>query len=141
MRGYHFLYQMADLGRQGVVMTHWKSTLEMGLVGSEATKWDCFCRALDHEGIFLSDSLDELVWTGSNSSGVITTKNAYDAIASKIWTRSDKWWHNSLWKWDLALKLKLFTWLLMENMILTWENLQRRGRQGPGHLCSLSSRF
>jgi hypothetical protein len=32
----------------------------------------------------LTDSLDELVWTGNLSMGVMTTKNAYDTIASKI---------------------------------------------------------
>jgi hypothetical protein len=98
MRGFHFLYRMADLDKHGVVMAHWKSTMEMDLVGSKATEWDRLCRALDHAGIFLSNSLDELVWTGSNSSGIITAKNAYDSIASKIWTHSEKWWHNSLWK-------------------------------------------
>jgi hypothetical protein len=136
LKGCHFLYQMEDAGRQGVVMAHWKSDSEMGLVGSEATEWDRFCRALDHAGIYLTDSLDELIWTRGNASGVITAKNAYDAIASKIWNRSENWWHCTLWKWDLAPKLKLFTWILLENRILTWENLQRRGRHGPG-LCVL----
>jgi hypothetical protein len=37
----------------------------------------------------------------------------------------------NLWDWDLAPKLKLFTWLIMENKILTWDNLQHRGWSGP----------
>ena len=90
----------------------------MGLGGLEAEEWEDYRRALAHEGILLTDSLEELVWTGNLSMGVMTTKNAYDAIALNIWTRSINWWHNSLWKWDLTRKLKLFTWLLMENKIL-----------------------
>jgi ribonuclease HI len=36
----------------------------------------------------------------------------------------------------LSLKLKLFIWLLAENKILTWKNLQKRGWKGPG-ICIL----
>jgi hypothetical protein len=126
---------------QRTLQSQWKVVGEMGLVGMEAEEWEEFCRAMIHEGIFLSDNPDELVWTGNTSSGVISAKNAYDAIARKIWTRSTYWWHNSLWKWDFPHKLKLFTWLLMENTILTWENLQRRGRQGSRHLFPLQTKL
>jgi len=54
-------------------------------------------------------SLDELILIGGNASGVIISKNAHDAIVSKIWNRSENWFHYILWKWDLAPKLKLFT--------------------------------
>jgi hypothetical protein len=42
-----------------------------------------------------------------------------------------------LWKWDCPLKIKLFAWLVAENKILTWKNLQKRGWVGPRicHLC------
>jgi len=86
---------------------------------------------LDHAGIYLTKSTKELIWTRGNVSGNITTKNSYDAITSKIWNRSKKWRHYSLWKWDMAPKIKLFTWLLLEKKIITWENLQKRGKLGP----------
>jgi hypothetical protein len=43
-----------------------------------------------------------------------------------------------MWKWDMAQKIKLFTWLSIENKILTWDTLQRKGWEGPNicHLCS-----
>jgi hypothetical protein len=34
------------------------------------------------------------------------------------------------------VKIKLFCWLIAENKILTWKNLQKRGWKGPG-MCSL----
>jgi hypothetical protein len=42
-----------------------------------------------------------------------------------------------MWIWNLVLKIKLFIWLAMENKILTWDNLQGRGWEGPNicHLC------
>jgi hypothetical protein len=45
-------------------------------------------------------------------------------------------WRRKLWKWDCPLKIKLFTWLVAENKILTWKNLQKRGWVGPG-ICFL----
>jgi hypothetical protein len=46
----------------------------------------------------------------------------------------------AMWKWNVPLKIKLFTWLLAENKILSWEILQRRGFSGPGIclLCKLN---
>lgn len=32
-----------------------------------------------------------------------------------------------MWKWDLSQKIKLFIWLSVENRILTWDILQRKG--------------
>jgi hypothetical protein len=122
-------------------MAHWKSDLELGLVGTEVAEWDNLYRALDHVGIYLTDSPNELIWTRGNVLGNITTKNAYDSITSNIWNHRKNWWHYSLWKWDMAPKIKHFTWLLLENKIITWENLQKRGKLGLGFfvLCKQDS--
>jgi hypothetical protein len=50
-------------------------------------------------------------------------------------------WRKALWSWSCPLKIKLFTWLVVENKILTWDILQRRGFKGPGRcqLCNQSS--
>jgi len=46
-----------------------------------------------------------------------------------------------LWSWSYTLKIKLFTWIVVENKILTWDILQRCGFRGPGkcQLCNQSS--
>jgi hypothetical protein len=36
-----------------------------------------------------------------------------------------------VWKWQIPLRIKLFSWLLFENKILTWDNLSKRGFCGP----------
>jgi hypothetical protein len=40
-----------------------------------------------------------------------------------------KFWYE-LWEWKLPLKVKVFIWLLLEERILTWDNLTKRGFQG-----------
>jgi hypothetical protein len=67
----------------------------------------------------------------------LTAKNVYNALASKLWIPNICGWQRTLWDWDLAPKIKLFTWLLLEDKILTWDNLQRRGWSGPSicYLC------
>jgi hypothetical protein len=84
---------------------------------------------------------DELIWTRGNVSGNITAKNSYDAITSKIWNRNKKWWHYSLWKWDLAPKIKLFTWLLLENIDSHLGKFAKKREAWPEILCSLQTRL
>jgi len=102
-----------------------------------AKEWDLFYRALIGSGIQLQDILDELKWIGGDKSGLLYVKNVYDALASTKWQQSIGGWRHSCWKGDLTLKIKLFIWLSMENKILTWDNLQSKGWEGPSicHLC------
>jgi ribonuclease HI len=62
-------------------------------------------------------------------------------MARKFWPLQIAGWRKQLWTWDLAYKIKLFTWLVVENKILTWENLQKKGWEGPSvfPLCSRDS--
>jgi hypothetical protein len=41
-----------------------------------------------------------------------------------------------MWKWKIQQKINLFLWLVVNNKILTWNNLQLRGWKGPGR-CQL----
>jgi hypothetical protein len=92
---------------------------------------------LDWSGISISDRHDELRWTGGDCSGLITTKNVYNALATELWKNKIGGWRRNLWGWDCPQKIKLFSWLLIEDKLLTWNNLQKRGWYGPGfcHLC------
>jgi hypothetical protein len=88
-------------------------------------------------GVQLLDRPDELKWTGGDNSGQLTVKNVYNALATKLWKKTIGGWRKKLWSWDCPQKIKLFVWLAVENKILTWKNLQKRGWVGPGicHLC------
>jgi ribonuclease HI len=66
-------------------------------------------------------------------------------LQSKIFMRLQKKGKGALWLEDggshygpgtCPLKLNIFIWLVVENKILTWENLQRRGFIGPS-ICIL----
>ena len=51
---------------------------------------------------------------------------------------NNKWWYMTLWKWYVPQKIKLFSWLLLENKTLTWDNSAKKGGNWTKHLCSLS---
>jgi hypothetical protein len=77
---------------------------------------------------------------GGRFVGTISVKNVYVATEKKKWNFVIGGWRKYLWSWDCPLKIKLFTWLIAENKILTWEILQHRGFIGPSycHLCRKS---
>jgi len=68
-----------------------------------------------------------LIWIGGDRSGIISVKNIYLALVKKNLPIGVEGWRRHMWKWDLVQKIKLFTWLSVENIILTWDTLQRKG--------------
>jgi hypothetical protein len=137
----YYLFQAKGSTDQGSLSTQWKDCSDLGLSGNLALEWQRYCRALLGAGIQLRDQDDELLWNGGDSSGNISVKNLYEAIASTIWNQKCTGWRKQLWHWNIPLKIKLFTWLAATNKILTWDNLQHRGWEGPNifHLCRLDS--
>jgi hypothetical protein len=99
-------------------------------------EWTAYCKALIHSGIQLHPRDDNLIWIGGDHSGLITVKNVYNALANEYWLNPITDWRRHLWTWDLALTLKLFLWLALENKILSWENVRKRGWACP-IICSL----
>jgi hypothetical protein len=79
------------------------------------------------EGVQILNRPDELIWTGGDNSGFLTVKNVYSALTNKLWQHPIGGWRKKLWSWDCALKIKLFTWLSVDNKILTWDNIQHKG--------------
>lgn len=52
---------------------------------------------------------------------------AYISLLEEERIGASKWWHKSVWKGILPLKIKCFLWLTLENKILTQDNYQKRG--------------
>jgi hypothetical protein len=50
------------------------------------------------------------------------------------------WWWIFIWKLVCPLKMKTFMWLALANIVLTWDNRQKRNWVGPGKciLCKSS---
>jgi hypothetical protein len=58
-------------------------------------------------------------------------KQGYEALAFLNEDEGSKWWWSVVWKWKCSTKNNIFVWLVLANKVLTWDNLQRRGWQGP----------
>jgi hypothetical protein len=76
------------------------------------------------------------LWAGGDATGSITVKNIYAALQQQLNSGVEIPWIQQIWNWKVPLKLKLFTWLVGKERILTWDALQRRGWEGPG-ICLL----
>ena len=56
---------------------------------------------------------------------MISAKLAYQSLLSKDPTRSE-WWYQ-IWDWKIPLQISICCWLALENCLLSWDNLIRRG--------------
>jgi hypothetical protein len=134
-----YLYQASAQASLGFIANQWKSSEELELTGNLVDEWFSFCKALILSGIQLQPKEDLLIWSGGDHSGVMTVRNVYNTLAQEYWPNQISGWRRKFWSWDLALKIKLFMWLALENKILSWDNLRKRGWEGPS-VCSLCNR-
>ena len=115
---------------------YWYMADELGLEGSLKEAWNAYTEGLVNGGIHLSSLDDSLVWDFNKKEGTISAKYAYECIVNSysppVGTRTDSLLSNSA----LPRKIGCFIWLVIRNKILTWDNLQKRGRSGPG-ICAL----
>jgi hypothetical protein len=81
------------------------------------------------------DNEDELIWDPSPS-GIYSPKLGYLKYNSDLGLREPVWWWRNLWKVKSPAKTRLFMWNVLQNKVLTWDNLQKRNFVGPGW-CSL----
>lgn len=114
----------------------WASSVVLGLSDRSAKEWDRFILALKKGNVSLNDSPDELVWMYNSKDGKVNANLAYNLAITGQRVGRIEWWMKWFWKGTLPLKIKLFAWLCLNNKILTWEGLQRRGVLGLGK-CSL----
>ena len=76
----------------------------------------------------------EILRWGNNPSGTFRIKEAYNQLQNLTNNQVDKKWKR-LWNRQHWPKIKLFLWLLTHRKTLTWDNLQRKGFQGPSVCC------
>ena len=77
-------------------------------------------------------------WFGKNNikNGIYTAKLGYKSMMEEMHPFEPLFWTKTLWKSPAPKKAKLVLWLSLQNRLLTWDNLQKRGWIGPGR-CSL----
>jgi hypothetical protein len=118
---------------------YWVNSIELGMEGILALEWDMFRRNLFDSGVILQEGFDQVMWMGGDNPGNPTARKFYlRIVSSKCLTKVESW-RLSIWKWQIQLKVKMFIWLVIEEQILTWNMLQRKGWEGPGR-CPLCKR-
>jgi ribonuclease HI len=135
----HFLHQFHRPTLTGPLGDSWLSGLDLQLDPIYRTEWDEFTHQLKASGVRLHSQADSLIWTGGDRSGLLTAKNVYLALAAHNWKTLIPNWRQRIWRESGPLKHKLFAWLLLENKLLLWDNLQKRGWEGPNR-CALCAR-
>lgn len=135
-----YLYQIKESSRSEHQPDSWISSASLGLNPVLTGEWNNFRLALTHLGIRLTGTEDQLHWSGGDRSGKLTAQNVYFAIFNTLWHINITGWKKRSWTRRILLKVKLFTWLLSEYKLNTWDTLQKKGRAGPSfcHLCRIN---
>ena len=95
-------------------------------------KWNDFVSLLQLCFIHLEeDAKDKLVWTKNPATGDFTTKLGYKSWELEHYQGDKSYWWKQVWKSEVPLKAKITLWMALNNKILTWENLKKRGWNGP----------
>jgi hypothetical protein len=129
--GFEFLAQVGTVDLENSRQTGWIKAEVLGLEGDLKDEWNNYVKGLVSLGIELNKDKDLLMWSWDTKSGQVSAKKAYEVQMLEVVETEPVFWYNDLWKWQLPLKVKLFMWLLLEQRILTWENLVKRGYHGP----------
>jgi hypothetical protein len=77
-----------------------------------------------------------ILHSGYTPNGTFTIKEGYH-LHEKFHNLLKEHLWNIIWKSKLWLKVSTFLWLLVQNKILTWDNLKKRCFMGPSiyHIC------
>jgi hypothetical protein len=106
------IVHQAKMNPNGLTFTRW-------LVGDLRINWGQIRKKVDD--IQLNAEKDEVFWH-FGSSGHFSVKSLYKAM-----TANDAGpYHKMIWKGKIPSKIKIFLWLIMNNAILTKDNMIRR---------------
>jgi len=84
---------------------------------------------VEQRKILVAEGQDQLRW-GNNKEGTFNLKEAKSILLELNPLVLDKIWQN-LWRHQGWMKIKLFMWVVYHRKILTWDNIRKRGVQGP----------
>lgn len=114
------------------------SAEDLDLGGDWKLFWNNYISGLEYGKIRLNSQVESLLWSYKNYAGNLTAAFAYDCISQHLHDLSSDLSIvlNLLWKINIPAKIRCFIWLLIMNKVLTWENLNCRGYQGPS-ICFL----
>ena len=112
------------------------SAEELNLGGTFLDLWTDYVAGLSGAGIRITGFDDELVWDYSKKTDSLFARDTYNCIVSSSSGPATSPVDAYIWNKSLPNKISCFIWLAVRYRILTWENLQKKGKQGPG-ICVL----
>jgi hypothetical protein len=134
------IFSLKDATNPGMNVTGgtiWKSTIDLNLEEDLAEEWSTYVTSLKQGFILLEeDEPGTIILSKNKKYGNYTIKLGYLAIAEEQVEGVSKWWWKTTWKWKALEKMKILFWLAMEQKLLTWDVLCRRGWVGPNN-CAL----
>ena len=110
----------------------WKMAQELNLSAEDTPIWNSYIKVLRENFIHLGNEEDSLKWTWNTKTGKFSTKMGYDAAHFLEHQNLECWWWSKIWKTNAPLKTVITLWLALNNKLLTWEVLRRRGFEGLG---------
>ena len=115
--------------------SYWLSADDLELGGVWKYEWNNYMSSLNHRGIRLKDTSGSLLWTHNKKDGKVTASLVHDLIVKTYLVSIQNKFSSCIWLFKIPLKIKCFIWLAVENHILTWDNLIKRGWNGPSRCC------
>eukprot|EP00253_Pinus_taeda_P021735 PITA_21735 len=109
----------------------WKDAEDLMLPYYLCTVWNLVRSLLQGSAIKNLGLTDVLVWTLPGAPSPSRVKDIYSALSLKEAVPMMPMFPIRLWKASCPLKMILFSWLLFQNRNLSWDNLQKRGWNGP----------
>ena len=107
--------------------SYWFSADDLDLIGEWKSIWENYVRGLEFGRIRLSDQVDSLIWTHHKYIGPLSAAEGYSCVISNSCSELNDKVLKILWTLTIPLKIKCFTWLMIFQKILTWDQLQTRG--------------
>eukprot|EP00253_Pinus_taeda_P022450 PITA_22450 len=126
-----FYWDNLITGWQGSIPL-WKEVESLGLPVDIAIQWNHIRTRLRNCGIFRSAEQDCLMWRNAKGMSSIHVKDVYQDLIGLKQSQLRPSFPHIFWKSSCPTKMVLFTWLSFHNRNLSWENIRKRGWQGPG---------
>jgi len=130
-QGIKFLAQARTSEVEDTTYTSWKKADSLGMEGEQKEEWNNIVKGLVGSVFVLNNEKYTLLWSWDTKRGQVNDNHAYKVQMLELRKVEPCYWYNELWNWQSPLKVKRFVWLMMEQRILTWENLNKRGLNGP----------
>lgn len=128
-RGYIFLYE--TIGSWQGFTPIWKEAGYLQILVSFRSEWNQYIITLRMAGLCFRNNRDQISWPRTmGPKGIVFTYTYKDIIKTTQGLHPN--WFKQAWKPNIPHKITLFNWLVWRYRNLTWENLRKRGLQGPG---------